>query len=229
MSNYSKKILIDLGIKEELIHIIPCGVKIPDFFIKKKTGSAIKCIAVGRMVAKKAPLLLVESFRKALVKIPNLTLDYVGTGNLFEDVVKYIKDHNLESQIRLHKSLPNTEVHELIKNSDIFLQHSVTSPINGDQEGLPVSILEAMTYNLPVVSTLHAGIPEAVIDNLNGFTVKEGDTESMAERIIRLAENEDLRISMGNAGSKLVKERFTWEIEKKALLNLFELPEIQNN
>jgi colanic acid/amylovoran biosynthesis glycosyltransferase len=225
MSNYSKKILINLGIKKELIHIIPYGVNIPSLVLKKKEGFSIKCIAVGRMVAKKAPLLLLESFRKASEKNSKLTLDFVGAGKLFDAVAEYVKNFNLDKKVTLHKSMPNNEVHKLMENSDIFLQHSVTDPVTGDEEGLPVSILEAMAYNLPVVSTLHAGIPEAVFDNVNGFTVEEGDTKSMAEKIVRLAESEDLRTSMGNAGRKLAEERFSWEIEKKALLNLFKSTE----
>ncbi len=222
MSNYSKKILINLGIKAELIHVIPYGVNIPELVLKKK-GSSVKCIAVGRMVAKKAPLLLLESFRMASEENSELRLDFVGSGDLFAAVVKYVEDFKLENKVRIHNSLPNNKVRELIKNSDIFLQHSITDPENGDQEGLPVSILEAMAYNLPVVSTLHAGIPEAVIENLNGYTVNEGDTKAMAEKILRLAGSEDLRTSMGNAGRKLAEERFSWELEKNALLKLFGL------
>ena len=66
-----------------------------------------------------------------------------------------------------------------MKKAHIFLQHSVTCPITGDEEGVPVAILEAMASGLPVVSTFHAGIPEAVVDGKTGFLVSE---DAMGER-----------------------------------------------
>jgi glycosyltransferase involved in cell wall biosynthesis len=80
--------------------------------------------------------------------------------------------------------------------------------MDGDQEGLPVSILEACALGLPVVSTIHSGIPEAIKDGVNGYLVREHDFVSMAERACRLLQDADLRSRMGQAGRKLVEQRF---------------------
>ena len=222
MSQYSKNKLIKFGLKKELIHVIPYGINLPPLFNKTNVSKSIKCIAVGRMVTKKAPLLLLESFRLALEKNDLLTLEFIGAGVLYENAVQYIKDHKLEDKVKLHGNLPNDIVINMMKDADIFLQHSITDPVTGDQEGLPVAILEAMAHYLPVISTLHAGIPEAVINNESGLLVNEADTDAMAKAILKLAENKNLRTSMGSAGRKIVENKFTWEIEKKSLLNLID-------
>jgi len=222
VSEYSKEKLIKLGLKKEFIHVIPCGIKLPPSFYKTNVSECIKCIAVGRMVTKKAPLLLLESFRLASEKNDLLTLEFIGTGVLYERALQYIKDHKLENKVKLHGNLANDIVINMMKEADIFLQHSITDPVTGDQEGLPVAILEAMAHYLPVISTLHAGIPEAVINNESGLLVNETDTAAMAKAILRLAENKSLRTSMGNVGRELIEKKFTWEIEKKSLLNLID-------
>ncbi|GAB2546049.1 glycosyltransferase family 4 protein [Spirosoma aerophilum] len=223
MSNYSKKALMKVGIKEELIHVIPYGVNVPPAFVKEKSGQPIKCIAVGRMVLKKAPLKLLEAFRDAAQENPLLTLTYIGQGDLYESAVEYVKKHQLEDKVKLLGALPNTEVVKHMKEADLFLQHSVVCPLTGDEEGLPVSILEAMAHYLPVVATNHAGIPEAVLDGQNGFIVEEGDVKLMAEKIVLLSRNAQLRQDMGQAARKTVEEKFTWRVEREGLLKLMQL------
>ncbi|MEO6220667.1 MAG: glycosyltransferase family 4 protein [Ginsengibacter sp.] len=220
VSEYSKEVLIKSGIKKELIHVIPCGISLPPYVDKVNDGKFIKCIAVGRMVPKKGPLLLLESFRLASQKNDLLKLDFIGTGALYDKAVEYVKDHKLEDNVKMYGSQQHDVVINMMKEADIFLQHSITPADTGDQEGLPVAVLEGMAYCLPVVSTFHAGIPEAVKNNESGFLVKEGDTEAMAEAILKLAQDENLRINMGKAGREIIEKRFTWDIEKSSLLKL---------
>ena len=219
VSEYSKEILIKSGIKKELIHVIPCGISLPPCVNKVRNSKFIKCIAVGRMVPKKGPLLLLESFMLASKTNDLLKLDFIGTGALYDKALQYVKDFKLADKVKMHGSLPHHAVISMMKEADIFLQHSITTD-TGDQEGLPVAVLEAMAYCLPVVSTFHTGIPEAVKNNESGFLVKEGDTKAMAEALLNLAQNENLRINMGTAGREIVEKKFTWDIEKSSLLKL---------
>src|SRR5581483_7170629 len=87
-------------------------------------------------------------------------------------------------------------------------QHSITAP-DGDTEGLPVSILEAMACSLPVVATRHAGIPEAVEDGVSGFLVAEKDVNGMAIAMADLLENPERAKTMGMAGRERVCQNFT--------------------
>jgi glycosyltransferase involved in cell wall biosynthesis len=100
--------------------------------------------------------------------------------------------------------------------SDVFIHHSVTDH-EGNEEGLPVAILEAMADGLPVVSTRHAGIPEAVQEGVTGYLVEEGDSAGMSERLMRLASDGALRRTMGEAGWSRARECYTWETERARL------------
>jgi colanic acid/amylovoran biosynthesis glycosyltransferase len=223
MSEYSRLRLIDIGLNGSKIHVIPYGVGVSAFPVQHMEKKIIRCLSVGRMVAKKAPLTLLEAFHKALAAFPNLHLDYVGDGSLFENVKQYISIHGLENKITLHEGQPNSVVQTMMKKADIFLQHSCTDPETGDEEGLPVAILEAMGNGLPVVSTKHAGIPEAVLHGETGYLSNEGDTEMMAQYIVQLSKNCDLRSSFGQAGWKRANTYFTWEREKNSLIELIGL------
>ncbi|QHT69587.1 glycosyltransferase family 4 protein [Rhodocytophaga rosea] len=220
MNEYSKKALKQIGIKAEKLFTIPYGVQLPEFRKETQTDTIIKCLAVGRMVAKKAPILLLDSFRRALEIHPNLHLDFIGTGELLPAVKQYIQAFRLQEKVSLHGALDNELVLNFMQQADIFLQHSITCPDTGDEEGMPVAILEAMSYSLPVISTFHSGIPEAVIHSKTGFLVNEYDVVAMAEKIALLAENQILRINMGLAGREYIKEFLSWEKEKTNLLKL---------
>jgi glycosyltransferase involved in cell wall biosynthesis len=100
-------------------------------------------------------------------------------------------------------------VQQYLGETDIFIQHSRVDPATGDEERLPVAILEAMAHSLPVVSTHHAGIPGAVVDGVTGYLVPEGDSVGMAERIVELARNSKRRVQMGEAGWMRAKESFS--------------------
>jgi colanic acid/amylovoran biosynthesis glycosyltransferase len=225
MSQLSRTRLLNIGLEADRVHVIPYGTDVPPtpFLRNKQDAGTIRCLAVGRMVAKKAPILMLDAFRRALEVCPNLQLDYIGTGPLLPAVHQFIRAFQLSEKIRLHDAQPSVVVFQLMKEADIFLQHSMTDPETGDEEGLPVAILEAMAYALPVVSTKHAGIPEAVIDKCTGYLVEEGDSIKMAEAIIDLARNRGLRIQMGNNAWELAKENFSCEKEIVRLQNAMDL------
>ncbi|MBD2166676.1 glycosyltransferase family 4 protein [Calothrix membranacea FACHB-236] len=223
INQVSRAKLIDLGLDPEKVHVIPCGVDVPDEPLIRSKNEIIRCLAVGRMVPKKAPILLLEAFRQAVQVYPNLHLDYIGTGEMLPAVRQFIQGLNLAEKVTLHGGQPNEFVQQYIKQADIFLQHSIVDPDTGDEEGLPVSILEAMACGLPVVATSHAGIPEAVVDQKSGFLVSEGDCLDMAQKIVLLAQDANLRSKMGFAGWQRAKELFTWEREKNSLLKVMKL------
>lgn len=223
MSEVSRKRLVDLGLSAEKVHVIPYGVDVPAQPLIRPAQSIIRCLAVGRMVSKKAPILTLDAFRRAAEIVPTLRLDYVGGGELFPAAQQFVQAFNLNDRVTLHGARPSDVVMELMRAADMFMQHSITDPETGDEEGLPVGILEAMAQSLPVVSTHHAGIPEAVQDGETGYLVKEGDSEAMAERLVMLARDHKLRLSMGAAGWMRASEHYTWEKERVTLLRLLGL------
>jgi glycosyltransferase involved in cell wall biosynthesis len=223
MSQVSKRRLASLGIDSSKIHIIPYGVDVPNKPPHRLASLPVRCIAVGRMVAKKAPLLTLEAFRRAQIRFNNVRLDFVGSGPLLDSATEFVQKHDLSEVITLHGNQPPDVVHDLMRCADIFLQHSITDPLTGDEEGLPVAILEAMSHALPVIATQHAGIPEAIENGESGFLVPEGDVGGMALRIAELAQSDEVRARLGSRGWETARSNFSWERERRDLLQLFQL------
>ncbi len=223
MSQVSKVRLTKIGIEESKIHVVPYGVDVPASPIERPDRGTVTCLAVGRFVPKKAPLKTLEAFSIAARDNPHLRLVFVGDGPLMDDARKFTQDRGISEKVRFTGVIPNDRVWRLMKDSDIFVQHSIVDPEKGDEEGMPVAIIEAMAHSMPVVSTKHAGIPEAVINGTTGLLVEEGDTEAMAKCISELAHNSQKRRSMGIAGWERAAAHFSWETEKEALRKILEL------
>lgn len=223
MSEFSRKRLVSIGLPSELIHVVPYGVDVPVSPRVWVPREQVRCLAVGRMVPKKAPLLLIDAFVRAADACPNLQLDLVGEGELLGLAREAAGRSGFASRIRFHGAQPNWKVQELMSEADLFLQHSIVDPATGDEEGLPVAILEAMAHSLPVIATRHAGIPEAVVDETTGLLVREGDTRAMADAINALARDSSLRSRMGVAGWQRALDRFTWDRQRNDLLHILGL------
>lgn len=220
MSQASRRRLLELGLEPGKVHVVPYGVDVAVAPLRRVEQETIRCIAVGRMVAKKAPILTLDAFRRAAEICPKLRFDYVGTGELLPAARQFVRAFKLSDRVTLHGAQPREVVQRLMRNADFFLQHSMTDPETGDEEGLPVAILEAMANSLPVVSTRHAGIPEAVLEGTTGYLVEEGDCVGMAEWLATLARDPDLRRRLGEAGWRRAKEHFSWERERAELLRI---------
>jgi len=102
-----------------------------------------------------------------------------------------------------------------MSEANIFVHHSVTGP-SGDMEGIPNAIMEAMGMELPVLSSIHSGIPELVENGENGFLVQEFDVESYAERI-----NDIYDWELQPKNRTKVLEAFEQEVHKKRLLDIY--------
>lgn len=223
VSEASRARLLAMGFSDQKVHVVPCGVDVPAQPQQRRETQHIRCLAVGRMVGKKAPILVLDAFRRAAKVFPGLLLDYIGAGELLVAARHFVDAFNLHDQVTLHGGQPHARVIQCMQEADLFIQHSVVDPLTGDEEGLPVSVLEAMAQGIPVVATDHAGIPEAVRDGETGFLVKEGDSASMAGRIVTLAGDPSLRRNMGTTGWQRVRKHFSWDYERGRLLELLAL------
>lgn len=218
VSRRQESLLRNLPLDATEINVIPCGVRVPRTPQLRSRRKGRLCLAVGRMVAKKAPILLLDAFRRAAAVEPRLSLDYVGGGELLSAAMQFVRAFELQDRVRFHGPQPHRKVLALMRQADIFLQHSMTDPLSGDEEGLPVAILESMAAALPIVATRHAGIPDAVEDGRSGYLVEEGDSNSMAQALVRLSRDFRLRQRMGRAAWERCRDLFSWEKEKAALL-----------
>jgi len=102
---------------------------------------------------------------------------------------------------------PHAQTLALLEGAEIFILPSVTAG-DGDMEGIPVSLMEAMARGMPVISTYHSGIPELVEDGVSGFLVPERDVVALARAIQRTVENGSTWPEIGRAGRCIVEDNF---------------------
>ena len=122
----------------------------------------------------------------------------------------------MSNKVHFLSHQPIKVVQEYMSRSSAFVQHSVTTRI-GHVEGWGVSIAEAASAGLPVIATNHGGIPDQVIDGETGFLVEERDWKTMADRMILLANNPELRRKMGLAGRRNIEQVGNLELQIQKL------------
>jgi colanic acid/amylovoran biosynthesis glycosyltransferase len=224
MSEASRHRLVEFGFDERRVHVVPYGVDVPESLpVKPSSDGCVRCLAVGRMVRKKAPLTLIRAFAAAAARVPELRLDLVGDGPLLPAVLELVDDSGLREQVVIHGSQPNAVVKQLLAEADIFVQHSVVDVETGDAEGLPVAILEAMAQGLAVLATRHEGIAEAIEDGINGQLVEEHDWITMAGRLVELSRDRRRRLELGRAAWHTAKARYAWPSQRLMLLDVLGL------
>lgn len=217
MSQVTRDRLVSLGLNADRVVVVPYGVDVVPS-IDREPRSPVHVLVVGRLVAKKDPLASVAACDLAVRRGADLRVSVLGDGPLMSELEAVATRASVD--IAVLGARPHRDVLTLMNTADIFCQHSVVDPQTGDEEGVPVAILEAMAHGLPVVSTRHAGIPEAVVDGVTGLLVDERDVETMAEHLCALSADPSLRVRLGAAGRERIKARFTWPQERRALLEL---------
>jgi colanic acid/amylovoran biosynthesis glycosyltransferase len=95
----------------------------------------VRCVAVGRLVPKKAPRLVLDAFRRAAERDDRITLDLVGDGPLMDDLRRYTDDHELGARMRLYGRLPHAHTLALARRADLLLHHAIAAQDYGDTEG----------------------------------------------------------------------------------------------
>ncbi|MBN3582538.1 glycosyltransferase [Algoriphagus aestuarii] len=175
-------------------------------------------LAIGRFVEKKAPYLTLLAFKKAKAICPELKLKFVGVGALLPVCQDLCKSLGI-IEVNFTGVLSPEEIAQEMSKSFCLIQHSKQAS-NGDKEGTPVAILEALAAGLPVISTLHAGIPEVVMDGVNGFLVEEGDINSMSQRLINIAHDRDLAREFGQKGKEYLLKNFNPQEYHERINNL---------
>jgi len=214
-SEFHRQRLIKLGLPASKIYVNAGGVDVPAQQPQRTPDAYKRFLAIGVMVPKKGPIYLLEAFRLAAAQDRDITLDYVGSGPLFPAVRQFVDACGLTGRVHLHGVVSEESKQRLLRECGVFVQHSLTNPETGDEEGLPAAIQEAMAHGMAVVSTRHAGIPEAVEHGVTGWLVEEGDTEKMAMAFLQVASS---AADLGNAGYQEAVSKHAWHCEKSRLM-----------
>lgn len=176
--------------------------------------------SVGQLKEKKGFYYLVNACRLLKDQGYDFKCQIIGEGPLREPLQAQIRSLHLEDTVSIRGALFHEQVIEEYQRTSIFVLPCITGS-DGDRDGIPNVILEAMAMQIPVISTNHSGIPEAVVDGANGLLVPSADEVALAEALARLIDDPELRLRLGEQGRITVIEKFNLERNAGALLSEF--------
>lgn len=227
VSEKMRQELCALGANEEKTFTHYIGIPVDDFQkvdrkpIQKKLADneTIFFLQVSRFEEKKGHIYTVEAFAKLLEVYPNCQLLLGGAGSLVPDIKKRCFALGISDKVEFLGSVAHTDVQALMHKADVYLHHSVTAS-DGNQEGIPISIMEAMATGLVAVSTYHSGIPELLTNKVSGFIVHERDVNEYAARLEDLMSCESQKLSA--AAIEMVHAKFNMRKQNILLEKIYE-------
>jgi glycosyltransferase involved in cell wall biosynthesis len=172
----------------------------------------VQFLFMGRIGKRKGVYDIIESMRQ--VRSDNVQVHLYGDGEL-DQLQKLVQEQGLEHCVKVCGWIDGSTKDATFRSADVLLLPSYN-------EGLPISVLEAMAYGLPVLATDVGGIPEAVIEGQNGFLISPGQCDVLADRIERLASSLELRQKMGRVGYEMAATQFSLPVIIQQLESLYD-------
>lgn len=219
VSQYNRNYIIDHVGNEvaDKIHVIHCGVDpeiyCPAYFLRPITET-IKFLTVGRLISQKAQHIIIEAFAKVRSANIPARLCIIGEGPCRSALKQLTKQLGVQDTVSFAGSMPPERVRKEYNQADIFVISSIS-------EGIPVVLMEAMSSELPVIATRITGIPELVENGVDGILVEPGNPIALAEKMVELARNPDLRTEFSSKGRDKVKAKFNIHRNAEKLYKLF--------
>jgi colanic acid/amylovoran biosynthesis glycosyltransferase len=149
-------------------------------------GHPVRVVTVGRLVEKKGIEYALHAVRQLTDHGLDVQYEIIGDGPLRQRLGQQVEQLNLASRVRFAGWQTHAQVLQALERAQILIAPSVRAA-DGDEEGIPNVLREAMAGGLPVISTHHSGIPELISDGVNGYLVPERDSQTLADRIRHLA------------------------------------------
>jgi colanic acid/amylovoran biosynthesis glycosyltransferase len=208
---FFQKKAIQLGCDENKILVHGSGIDCSQFQFKIKVAPGINdkiyILTTARLVGKKGLEYGIRAVAQVAQFYPNIEYNIIGDGKLKPELQQLIEDLNVTDKIKLVGWKNQPEIIEFLDKSHIFMAPSVKSQ-DGNQDAPVNTLKEAMAMGLPVIGTLHGGIPELVEDGISGFLVPEKDVDAIANRLIYLIEHPEIWAKMGEAGRAYVETHY---------------------
>jgi phosphatidylinositol alpha-1,6-mannosyltransferase len=225
ISRNTKEIAVRMGIPEEKVCVIPCGIQIEDRKPLEDKASAKRqielltrrdidgkkvVVTVGRLVRRKGVRHFIGEILPLVVeRFPNVIYLVVGEGEDGENIRNQIERENLKDHVIMLGRVGSEELKVLYDASDLFAMPNIR--VEGDVEGFGIVALEASLAGLPVVAFAVEGIRDAISDGANGALLEPGDDAGFAERVIDLLNDDRKRNELGNNGREFTRKEYSWE------------------
>lgn len=221
VSDYIRKRVIALGFPEDRTHVHYIGINTENILPRQSEEKSLMVLHVARLVEKKGTEYLIRAFAKIAPLQLGVELVIIGDGPLRGHLESLATELGLNSRIRFLGAQPHNEVLTMMNKASMLVLPSVTAQ-SGDAEGLGMVLLEAAALGLPLVGSIHGGIPEVIEDGKTGFLFPERDVNVLADRMSELLKDKNLRRNMGNQARVLVESRFDIRKQTEKLEKLYQ-------
>jgi colanic acid/amylovoran biosynthesis glycosyltransferase len=218
-----RRALIEIGGAPEKIELQRTGIPLGEFPFRERRGPANgewRLLQASRLIEKKGLKTTLRAFAIFRRKVGNAKLVIAGEGPQQKELADLARELSISDAVRFAGFVSQQQLRELFYSSHLFLHPSETAA-DGNQEGVPNSMLEAMASGLPVFATRHGGIPEAVEDGASGTLVGERDDESLARDLIAFTGTPDRLRIMGRAASESVARQFDQFAQTRRLEEIY--------
>lgn len=201
------------------IRLHRAGLPLEEFPFQKRNlpaNNEIHLLQACRLIPKKGLDVTVKAFARFSSDFPPARLTIAGDGPQLDSLKALAHTLGIENKIDFTGFLTPENLKLLINQSHIFIHPSRTTP-NGDREGVPNSLIEAMATGLPTISTNHGGIPEVLTNEKDAFLCNEDDVEGIYRAMVKLTSNPPLYDSIARSGSETVRKSFDLAAQNKIL------------
>jgi glycosyltransferase involved in cell wall biosynthesis len=218
-----RRAIVDLGCDPEKIKIQRTGIPLEEFPFRDRAvpkNGEWQFVQAGRLIEKKGLPVTLRAFSTFLKQHPNVTLTIAGEGPLLPELQRFARELGVTDRVAFTGFVSQEQLREIYYRSHIFLHPSQTGR-DGNQEGIPNSMLEAMATGLPVFATEHGGIPEAIETGVSGVLVPERDDEALARALLNVAQDPGSLSRIGHAGSSAVRKNFDLSAQAQRLEEIY--------
>lgn len=202
------KVFFEENFKFEKIVILENIVEPADTLNREKSTGNVKLLFLGEIGDRKGIFDLVEVLKKNRNFFKDKIHLVIGGNGDVKRLIKFIEKNNLQSLITYKGWVSGAKKHMLLLNCDLYILPSYN-------EGLPISILEAMSYSLPVISTDVGGISEVIHNEVNGFLITPGDKAALNHKLKKIIENPDLIKKMGYQSQPIIAPYYSKSVIPK--------------
>lgn len=230
LTNGLRDVMKEFSIKSK-VGVIPLGVNINKFHpdvegyreVRKRfcKENELLVLSVARLVEKKGIKYLIEAFAKVLKKIPDCRLAIIGDGPLRNSLIDLAKTLKISDKVKFVGEVNHKELPKYYCAADLFVLPSIIDS-TGDRETQGVVFLEAMASKLAVMGTNTGGIPDIISNPEVGVLVPQKDSEKLAEKMIELLSDKDLRNRYKENAYEHVIKNFTWKDIAKRYVREYE-------
>lgn len=215
-TGYNQQYLDAINVHDTPIHLAYHGVDLDRFLTlhtQRESGGVLHIVSVGRFCEKKGFAYLIQACRLLKDRGVPFRCSIVGWGPLRESMAGQIAALGVEPEVQLRHEMTQNQLIDFYQTGDIFVLPCILTD-DGDRDGIPNVLLEALAMQLPAVSTEVSGIPELVEHMESGLLVPEKDAAALADALQTLVERPDLRKKFGENGRAKVMDQF--ELKRSA-------------